>query len=101
MSRSRDYDQTFLEILERVQERRPGLFLPGENLAETHGISRSLRKGSMSEAQAAGVMEADINRMNRWRKVERAMGRQPNHMMEHYTSVRIAIKTLLQYPTAL
>jgi hypothetical protein len=102
MSRSQDYDQMFPEMLERIQERRPELFLPGENLADTHGISRWLRKGSMLEAQAAGVIEAEINRMNPWRTVERAMGRQPKfHMMEHYTLVRIAIKTLVRYPTAL
>jgi hypothetical protein len=38
----------------------------------------------MSEVQAAGVGEADINQMNRWTKVEWAKGRQPKfHMMEH------------------
>jgi hypothetical protein len=49
----------------------------------------------MSEAQATGVDEADINQMNRWRKVEWAKGQQPKfHMMEHYTLVRIAIKNI-------
>jgi hypothetical protein len=102
MSRSWDFDEMFLKIMERVQEHRPELFLPGENLSKMHGISHSHQKGSMSEAQPAGVKEADVIQMNRWRKVERAKGQQPKfQMMEHYTSVRIAIKTLLQYPATL
>lgn len=46
--------------------------------------------------------ETEVNRMNRWRKVERAAGRQPKfHMMEHYTEVVITLAALLRHPTAL
>ena len=102
VAQSSEYDATFIEVLERLQARQPEIFLPGENLLETHGISHLLRKGSNLEVQAAGIPQPEVERMNRWRKVERAAGRQPRfHMIEHYMSVKIALKSLLHYPTAL
>lgn len=102
VARSGDVDALFIQAVERVQARRPDLFKPGDEIAKSHGISRTLRKGSNSEALAAGVTEPEINRMNRWRKVERAAGRQPKfHMIEHYAEVLIMLAALLRYPSAL
>jgi len=102
VARSQDYEATFLEMLEKVQERQPELFGPNEKLGETHGLSRSMRKGSNTEAKAAGVPQSDIDGMNRWRKVEHAAGRQPKfNMHEHYSEVKMMLKSLLRYPKAL
>jgi len=102
VARSRDFEATFIEMLERVQARRPDVFAPGERISKTHGISRSLWKGSNTEAKAANISQPDIDAMNRWRKVERAAGRQPSfNMHEHYSEVRMMLRTLLCYPQAL
>jgi hypothetical protein len=86
--RSQDFDETFIEMLEWVQECQLKLFLPVKNLSEMYRISYSLQKGSMSEAQATGVDKADVNWMNIW-KVEWAKGQQPKfHIPSCQESVR-------------
>ena len=102
VARSQDYDATFIKLLERVQEWRPDLFAPNENIRDRYGISCSLHKGSMSEAKIARISEPEINLMNQWRKVERAAGWQPKfYMQEHYSEVKMMLKPLLHYPMAL
>jgi hypothetical protein len=102
VARSSDVDALLIQVLERLQARKPKLFRQGEDILRTHGISHSLHMGSNLEAQVAGILEAEINQMNRWRKVEQAAGRQPKfHMMEHYSEIFIVLAALLWYPSAL
>ncbi len=42
---SHDFDDMFIEMLVRVQARRPEIFKLGEEISEMHGISQSLHKG--------------------------------------------------------
>jgi hypothetical protein len=97
---SHDFDDMFIEMLVRVQARRPEIFKLGEEISEMHGISQSLHKGSNSEAQATGILILEVDRMNRWRKVEHVAGCQPKFQMnEHYAEVKAdSVGTFSQVP---
>ena len=65
-------------------------------------MSRSLRRGATTEAQNQNVEEPDIQRNNRWRKVEAAGHKKPTFVMrEHYTEIKQAVKALLRFSQAL
>lgn len=75
---------------------------PNCDVFEEYGMSRSFRRGSDSRAQAAGVDESTIDLVNRWRKSERAQGRQAHLKMNaHYADVRLLLKKFLPYSQAL
>jgi hypothetical protein len=71
-------------------------------VSEEYGTSRSLRRGSNSQAMNQDVPEADVERNNRWRGTERAKGRKvARRMLNHYADVRLIIKRLLKYSAML
>ena len=88
-------------ILEEVQENT--IYIdPGVDVRSEYGIYRSLRRGSTTHAVNVGVKEPDIERNNRWRKVEAAGTKNPGlSMMDHYTEIKQALTTLLRYSSAL
>jgi hypothetical protein len=88
----------FFELLNWVKNRHPDLFPPNVNIEDDFGIPRSCRRGSSTEAANQGVPAEIIEMMCRWRKIERAQGRQPNlGMREHYMEVTQALEAFLQY----
>eukprot|EP00980_Cylindrotheca_fusiformis_P023557 scaffold10595_cov116-Cylindrotheca_fusiformis.AAC.1 len=92
------YDEEFITRLIRVQGRRPDLFEPNLEVVDVYGLRRSPRRGSTSEATNAGVRREVIELNNRWRKFERAKGRNPSmDMASHYTEVRLMLKSFLEY----
>ena len=91
-----------LDRIERVQTRYPELIRTSIDVHEEYGVSRSFRRGSNSEAQNRGVSEADIERNNRWRKVDRAGARKVKlRMRDHYTDILVALESFLRYSQAL
>ena len=68
---------------------------------EDVGVSRTLRRTAATRAQEAGVSLPDIDRMNRWRSIENAAGRNANlRMRDHYADIRLLVKGLLRFSQA-
>jgi len=96
------YNEVILDALLRVQERRKDLIPESVDVLEEYGANRSFRRGSTTQAGNQGVAAEDIEVVNRWRKVERAKGTQPNlKMRDHYSEISQMKKRLLRYSAAL
>ena len=97
-----DMEPDILDRTERIQTRYPELIRTSIDIHEKYGVFRSFRSGSNSEAQNRGVSEADIERNNRWKKVDRAGSRKVKlHMRDLYTDVLVALDSFLRYSQAL
>ena len=97
-----DMEPGILDRIERVQTGYPDLIRTSIDVHEEYGVSRSFRGGSNSEAQNRGLWEADIERNNRWRKVDRAGARKVKlRMRDHYTDILVALEIFLRYSQAL
>lgn len=76
--------------------------LEGIDVDEQYGISRSFKRGVFTRAQEAGVSEADVSRMGRWRRVEHAAGRNVGgSMREHFSELVQMIDARLRFSWAL
>ena len=96
-----ELQEDMFKVLEQVQEETVHISAEVDVRSE-YGVYRSLRRGSTTHAVNMGVKEPDIERNNRWRKVEAAGGKQPGlSMMDHYTEIKQALTTLLRYSSAL
>eukprot|EP00980_Cylindrotheca_fusiformis_P003587 scaffold795_cov113-Cylindrotheca_fusiformis.AAC.4 len=92
------FDAEFTARLMRVQEAQPDLFEPNLVVGDAYGLRRSPRRGSTSEASNSGVRREVIELNNRWRKFERAKGRDPAlSMAAHYTDVKLMVESFLEY----
>ena len=88
----------FHELLRRVQQRRPDLIKPDVDVEEEYSVRRSLRRGSNTQSLNVTGDTALAEAMCRWRKVERARGKQPAYtIIETYTECRLAMNYLLKY----
>ena len=97
-SKCGDFEGEFIKRLVEVRDSRPDLFEVGINIGEAYGVSRSLRRGSTTEAGNRGCPPHIIEMNNRWRKIERARGRAGAfRMIEKYTEIRLALKNLWMY----
>jgi hypothetical protein len=89
-----------IQISDRPSEQ--GLVEPDCDVFEEFGMSRSFRRGSDSRALAAGVSQATIDLINRWRTTEKAKGRAAKlKMSDHYSDVRLLLGLYLPYSWAL
>jgi hypothetical protein len=83
-----DYEEVFYDLLWEGQDQRPDLIGPDVDVKAIYGFFQSFRRGATTGAREMGVLETDINPINRWRKVERAEGMEPNMpVQDHYTEV--------------
>jgi hypothetical protein len=97
-----DFEDEFINRLEGLKLVRPGLFEPGIDVAAAYSLFRSLRRGSNTEAIRNKVATAIIDLNNRWRKFERARGRQPSlSMQQHYTQMQGILAALWEYSRSL
>ena len=94
-------EPVFLYLTQEIKEETH--LIPDKiDVREKYGIYRSLRKDSNTEAVNQGVNQDAIDLNNRWRKVENTKGRRPTMgIRQHYTEVKLALKTLLRYSGAL
>lgn len=100
------YAQDILSEIQKIQRsglpEEIGLVEADCDVFEEYGMSRSFRRGSDSRALAAGVPEATVELMNRWRVTERAKGRNARlKMSAHYSDVRLLLGLYLPYSKAL
>jgi hypothetical protein len=95
-------DPEFHTLLRRVQV-ESNLIPDNVDVEGGYSIRRSLRRGSTSEAQNAGMGPDVIDFNNRWRMVERAKGKAPSGfgMAATYTEAKVAVKRLLMYSESL
>ena len=100
--RSRDLEIDILDRIARIQQEYPDLIRPGLEIHEKYRLSRSFRLGSNSEAQNLGVDDWDIDRNNRWKKVERAGARKVKlRTRDHYIDVLVSLESFFRYSHAL
>ena len=100
--RSRDLEIDILDRIARIQQEYPDLIRPGLEIHEKYRLSRSFRLGSNSEDQNLRVDDWDIDRNNRWRKVERAGARKVKlRTRGHYTDVLVSLESFSRYSHAL
>lgn len=97
-----EFEGTFRDYLRRLQVSKPHVLHPSVDVEEEFSLRRSLRRGSTAQARNRKVPGDVVETNNRWRKVERAGGKQASlGMMEHYSDVRAGIEALLQYSEAM
>ena len=97
-----DIEEVFFSRLEKVQDLHPHLIPPDLVVSEEYGIYRSFRRGATSEAVNKGVKLHVIEANNRWRKVERASGRQAGlTMKDHYTDPSMVLDHFLIFSQSL
>ena len=96
-----EYDTIFHERLEEVLAARPDLFPPGINIREDYSLLRSLRRGSTTLATVKRVRTEVIDMNNRWRKIEKAMGRAPSQAMRQlYSEMLYMLESRLEYSSS-
>ena len=95
-----DYDDGFVEYIERVHAGQPELFSKG-TLLYMFSLWRSPRRGAVLETTGR-VDITIVNLMNRWRIKEGAKGSAPGlTMRQTYTQVRDTLSQLKLYSKAL
>ena len=86
------------EVLREIQREHPEWIDPMEDVGEVYGISRSMRRGYMTNATNVNIGDGDIKRLARWRNLEAADGKSASHggMKEHYSEITQMLKSLLR-----
>jgi hypothetical protein len=107
-SKSGRYEAIILGVLhdhklwEDEQEEDAKKLFEGVDIDEVYGVSRSFKRGAITRAQEAGVLQSDVEFMGRWRKLEQAAGRKPGRSMrEHYTELAQMLDARLRFSRAL
>ena len=96
-----DYEEGMMLLLENIQATN-NLIPLDVDVREEYGVYRSLRRGATTQARNQKVKTADIEMNNRWRKVEAAKSKAASlNIRDHYTEIKLAIKTLIRFSIAL
>ena len=96
-----EFEEGMMLLLESIQA-STNLIPLDVDVRTEYGVYRSLRRGATTHARNCGVKVEDIQMNNRWRKVEAAKGKAASlNIRDHYTEVKLAIKTLIRFSIAL
>jgi hypothetical protein len=94
---SADYNVLVRQYLREIQNTKPKLFSPDEELSH-YGISRTYQKSAENRARRAGMKDEEVIVMNRWKTTEQAQGRRPRHaMIDHYSDARALVSITWKY----
>ena len=100
-SPSYTYESYLFSLLREIQDKRRELIPAIIDVEDAYGISRSGRRGGTTGAQNAPNSECskeDIERNNRWRKLDTAGTRQPGmSMIQLYTDTLHALEADLRF----
>ena len=99
-----DMNDIILDMIEQIKEKDKDneLDLKEYNVREEFSINRSFRRGSSTRAQVLEISTDIIELVNRWKKVERAKGRQAKlSMIETYADIEILIPKVVKYSAML
>jgi hypothetical protein len=95
------YEAYMHSLLKRIQDKRPDLIPSIIDVEDAYGISRSGRRGGTTNAQNASNADCgkeDIERNNRWRKLDRAGTRQAGmSMIQLYTDTLQSLESELRF----
>ena len=102
MLKMRELDELLHEVLEEIFEFNQNLFSGDiktlEDVRKFYQCFRLFRRGSDTRALEQKVSPADIDIVNRWRKVEAGSGRRPGfNMQQHYAQFDLLLKPFLRY----
>ena len=95
------------KLLVLIFEKEPELFPPSikeaDDITESVGVFRTLRRTSNGRANSRKVSESDKNTVNRWSSVERRKGQRPGFptMSQYYSDVVQIIPAFLRYSFAM
>ena len=99
------YEPYFYSKLKSIQREEKGLIPKSLDVEDAFGISRSLRRGSVTAAENAPNNEcndADIRRNNRWRMEDRAGTRKAGlDMLQLYTDTLHSVEADLKFSKCL
>ena len=99
---SKFLDSELRSVLSVIQEASPKLIDPSIDVRQKFSVYRSFRRGATTQAREAGVSEADINLVNRWRSVQNNGGGIPNLAMhELYTEISQTLRSRLRFSQSL
>ena len=98
---SSKYEEGMMVLLEIIQY-TTNLIPLDVDVRDLYGVYCSLRRGATIKARNQKVETAGIEMNNRWRKVEVAKSKAASlNIRDHYTEIKIAIKTLIRFSIAL
>jgi hypothetical protein len=93
-----DLDPMFHCLLKRVQTMWPSVIPDSVDVEGEYSVFRSIRRGSISQAQNVQLPREVIEANNRWRKAMKSRGLTPGmSMMERYSEARASVLTLIRY----
>jgi hypothetical protein len=94
--RAVDFEPLFFDCLEQIQNLKPELIPPTDDVSEEYGIYHSFRQGSTSEVTNKGIPPEVIDANNRWRNFYKAGASRPTlSMRKHYSYVRLTLNQSL------
>jgi hypothetical protein len=99
-SRLLEFENDFLTILEKIQERSE-LIEADIDVRDDYGIGRSLQRGVTAHARNMGVSDSLVNVLNRWRKETTTNETGRLNMTDVDTILESLTPTILQYSQAL
>ena len=90
-----------IEMLENNEE-FPYEIKTDDDICERFSVFRSMRRASATRALNEGVLQSDIDVINRWHAAEEAQGKKPSRpMRQHYAEVNLLIEPFLRYTGAM
>ena len=93
-----EYDDTLHTFLKEIQSEGDELILDTDDVVKNYRFFRSFRKSAEGRARAAGLDSDMQNAMNRWKKIENALGRRPKfNMVDHYSTARDLMPVTWRY----
>ncbi|KAL7574182.1 hypothetical protein ACA910_014858 [Epithemia clementina (nom. ined.)] len=91
-------DALFIDILKRLQHRRPDLIPSEFKVEDEYSVRRSLRRGATAEAQNRKIPAEKIEVNNRWRKHIRARSVLPSmSMLERYSDAKASVEAIIEF----
>ncbi|KAL7568335.1 hypothetical protein ACA910_018467 [Epithemia clementina (nom. ined.)] len=89
-------DSLFIDVLKRLQHRRPELLATEIKIDDEFSVRRSLRRGATTEAQNRKIPAHVVEANNRWKKHVRSHGVLPSmSMLERYSDAKASMETII------
>ncbi len=97
------FETPILGMLDEIHKDHPNLFPPNiKDPKESYGVSRSFRRGAITEARNQGVDEGDITAQARWRaNAQSRSGEAARSLLDLYSDYRLMARVLLKFSIAL
>ena len=93
-----DLNPLFHDVLRRLQAINPGILPDSVDVEEEFSVSRSIRRGSTSQALNQKIPGEVVEANNRWKQHEKGRGRTPSFtMLQRYADACASVPLLIRY----